>query len=397
MAHPERPLLIAPASDDADDMGSYVFTSHDGFGLGHVRRNVSLAEAVLRRDPHADITVVTGVAADLPWLRRRDIRIVRVPTFVKDETGTYRNGVMTETQVLERRAGTFQRVIETVRPDVVVVDRHPFGTKGELRPGLDRCNQLGIATVLGLRDIIDDAGAVRRELASERWAGAADTYDHALVYGARHVCDHEQEYGLPLTPEYVGWVMPEAMRPRRQPAVDPRLLVVAAGGGADGHDVRHIGTELVRRNREWRGIMIVGPLARTGGEFDGLDRLEVVGTVERCGDLLMRAAASVQMAGYNTTVEALAAGVKPLLVPRRAPRREQAIRASRFSSLGLADIVDAGADIAELSWLLHRPRRLDPRSLADAGVHLDGADRTAALLADMAGIASRHDRLAVGR
>lgn len=378
-------------------MGSYVFTSHDGFGLGHVRRNVSLAEAVLRRDPHADITVVTGVAADLPWLRRRDIRIVRVPTFVKDDTGTYRNGVMTETQVLERRATTFQRVVETVRPDVVVVDRHPFGTKGELRPGLDRCNQLGIATVLGLRDIIDDAAAVRAELASERWDGAAGTYDHAIVYGARHVCDHEQEYGLPIAAEYVGWVMSEAMRPRRQPNVDQRLLVVAAGGGADGHDVRRIGTELVRRNRDWRGIMIVGPLARTGSEFDGVDRLEVVGTVERCGDLLSRAAASVQMAGYNTTVEALAAGVKPLLVPRRAPRREQAIRSSRFAALGLADIVDAGADIDELSWMLHRPRRLHARSLADADVQLDGADRTATMLTGIAGLTHRHPRLAVGR
>lgn len=378
-------------------MGSYVFTSHDGFGLGHVRRNVSLAEAVLRDDPHADITVVTGVAADLPWLRRRDIRIVRVPTFVKDETGTYRNGVMTEAQVLERRATTFQRVIETVRPDVVVVDRHPFGTKGELRPGLERCNQLGIATLLGLRDIIDDAGAVRAELASERWTGAAGTYDHAIVYGARHVCDHEQEYGLPITPEYVGWVMPDAMRPRRQPAVDPRLLVVAAGGGADGHDVRSIGAELVRRNRDWHAIMIAGPLARTGGELDGIDRLEVVGTVERCSDLLMRAAASVQMAGYNTTVEALAAGVKPLLVPRRTPRREQAIRSSRFATLGLADVVDAGADIDEISWLLHRPRRLHAHSLIEADVHLDGADRTATMLTSIAGVAGRHHRLAAGR
>ena len=243
--------------DDAFDhdvpMPSYVFTSHDGFGLGHVRRNVSLAEAVLRTDPHADITVVTGVATDLPWLRRRDLRIVRVPSLVKDDDGAYRNDRMSPAEVAERRAEVFRRVIDTVCPDVVVVDRHPFGTLGELRPGLERCRQLGTATVLGLRDVLDDAAAVRAELAGDRWHGAADVFDHTLVYGAPHVCDHEAEYGLPMSPEYVGWVNARPMQPRRQPTVDEHLLVIAAGGGADGADVRRIGADLVRANPDWRG------------------------------------------------------------------------------------------------------------------------------------------------
>src|SRR5690242_20450753 len=101
-------------------MASYVFTSHDGFGLGHVRRNVSLAEAVLRDDPCADVNIVTGVAADVPWLRRRDMRIVHVPSLVKDDTGAYRNDRMSLADVTERRSAIFRRVIDTVCPDVVV-------------------------------------------------------------------------------------------------------------------------------------------------------------------------------------------------------------------------------------------------------------------------------------
>jgi predicted glycosyltransferase len=369
-------------------MPSYVFTSHDGFGLGHVRRNVSLAEAVLRSDPHADITVVTGVATDLPWLRRRDLRVVRVPSLVKDGGGAYRNDRLTPEQVAERRAEVFRRVVDTVCPDVVVVDRHPFGTLGELRPGLERCRQLGTATVLGLRDVIDDAAAVRSELASERWHGAADAFDQALVYGAPHVCDHVTEYGLPMTPEYVGWVNARPMQPRRQPTVDEHLLVIAAGGGADGADVRRIGADLVRANPDWRGQMVVGPLGDLA-EFGDRPRLDVLGAVEHCGDLMAGAAATVQMAGYNTTVEALAAGVRPLLVPRRQPRREQAIRAARLASLGVADSIDPDASVEELSWLLRRPRRLSSHSLADAGVDLDGAERTARVLATLAGVRHR--------
>ncbi len=274
-------------------------------------------------------------------------------------------------------------MIDTVCPDVVVVDRHPFGTVGELRAGLERCNQLGIATVLGLRDILDDAPSVRTELAGDRWSGATDAFDRTIVYGAQHVCDHQAEYGLPMAPEYVGWVNAQPMQPRRQPAVDERLLVVAAGGGADGADARAIGAELVRRNSDWHGTMIVGPLGDPT-PYAGEARLEVVGEVHNCGDLLSRAAASVQMAGYNTTVEALAAGIRPMLVPRRIPRREQAIRAARFAALGVADVVDEHATPEELSWMLSRPRRLHPTSLADAGIDLDGAERTAQMLGSLA-------------
>ncbi len=80
---------------DCVGVSSFLFTSHDGFGLGHVRRNVSIAEAILRRDPSADVTVVTGVPNDLSWLNRRDIRVVRAPALVKDDHGCYVNETLT--------------------------------------------------------------------------------------------------------------------------------------------------------------------------------------------------------------------------------------------------------------------------------------------------------------
>jgi predicted glycosyltransferase len=366
-------------------MASYVLSSHDGFGLGHVRRNISIAEAILRRDPAADITVVTGVPNDLPWLKRRDIRVVRVPSMVKNDAGQYVNDTLSFEQAIVRRAEVFLDVIEQRRPDVVIVDRHPYGTGGELRPGLERCRELGIATVLGLRDILDDAPSVWAELASERWHGVEAMYDHTVVYGARHLCDHEAEYGLPMRPLYTGWVLDEPSAPQAAP-VDDRLLVIAAGGGADGAQVRRIGVELIRRNQAWRGVMVAGPAAAEATAAFGHQRMHVVGTIESCRALLSRAGASVQMAGYNTTIEALASGIRPMLLPRRAPRREQAIRATRLAALGLADVVDEGADTAELSWLLDQPRRISPATLRMAGIEMDGADRTATLVGNLVGV-----------
>jgi len=41
-------------------VGRFLFDSHDAYGLGHVRRNSSIARAVLATDPAAQVSLVTG-------------------------------------------------------------------------------------------------------------------------------------------------------------------------------------------------------------------------------------------------------------------------------------------------------------------------------------------------
>src|SRR4029077_8079858 len=101
------------------------------------------------------------------------------------------------------------------------------------------------------------------------------------------------------------------------------------------------------------------------------DRVRLVHDTPGCGPLFARAARVVQMAGYNSTFECLAAGIRPVLVPRRTPRREQVIRATRLAALGLADVVAEPASAAEVAWLLRRPRVLGSTDLEDAGIRLD--------------------------
>jgi predicted glycosyltransferase len=84
------------------------------------------------------------------------------------------------------------------------------------------------------------------------------------------------------------------------------------------------------------------------------------------------------MAGYNSTFEALQAGLRSVLVPRRRPRREQAIRADRLAARGLADVVEADASPEDLVRLLDRPRTLSAAAVARAAIDMRGADRAAA-------------------
>jgi predicted glycosyltransferase len=372
-------------------MTRYLFSSHDGFGVGHVRRNTLIARAVLARDPDAEVAIITGLAVRPSWLGDPRMHLIRVPGLVKDSNGSYHNDVLSFEETLGRRAAMFGETVRSLAPDVIVVDRHPYGIGGELQEGLEQASQLGAALVLGLRDILDEPGRVVLELAGAQWAGAADLYDEVLVYGERHLCDHEAEYGLPVTPRYCGWIADTAAPGRR----DPGLLVVTGGGGGDGEEVFSLGAQLAGLLPRMRIVLVAGPyatrqsLASLAPGRSTRGRLSLVRDVAGCAELFARAAAVVEMAGYNSTFEALAAGVRPVLVPRRSPRREQAIRAGRLASLGLADVVDERVSATEVAWLLSRPRLLPEGALEQAGISLDGHLRAAEAVTELAGVVAR--------
>ncbi len=357
-------------------MARYLFASHDGFGLGHVRRNTLIARAVLASEPDAAIVIVTGLPMRPTWLGDERLHVVGVAPMLKNSTGSYRHEVLSFEAAVDQRSAAFHDAISSVRPDVVVIDRHPYGVAGELRPGLDLARAGGAAVVLGLRDILDQAVVVRTELAGEGWADVSDMYDEVLVYGERILCDHEAEYGLPVAPRYCGWVADLAAPHRRQ----PDLIAVTGGGGGDGADVFRLGVELADVLPQRRIVLVAGPYATKdvgGGRAASQGRLQIIRNAPGCARLFARAGAVVQMAGYNSTYESLAAGLRPVLVPRRSPRREQAIRASRLAALGIADVVDETAPVEEVAWLLDRSRILPAEALADAGIRLDGARRAA--------------------
>ena len=384
-------MTTGSTDDDACSVARYLFSSHDGFGVGHVRRNTLIARAVLARDPGAEIGIITGLAVSPSWLGDPRMRVIHVPGMVKDSGGSYRNDSLSFEEALERRAAIFSDTVRSFAPDVVVVDRHPYGIGGELRDGLEQASRLGASLVLGLRDILDESDRVAQEMAGAQWAGAADVYDTVLVYGERHLCDHEAEYGLAIRPRYCGWIADTSAPGRR----DPALLVVTGGGGGDGEEVFTLGVQLSRLLPLMRTVLVAGPyatrqsLASLAPDLSDGGRLSLVRDVPGCAEIFARAACVVMMAGYNSTFEALAAGIRPVLVPRRSPRREQAIRAGRLASLGLADVVDERVPATEVAWLLSRPRLLPAGALEQAGIRLDGHLRAAEAVLEVAGVVAR--------
>lgn len=63
------------------------FYSHDTQGLGHIRRNIALAGAIVAADPRTDVLVLTGApqATSLPLPPHTEV--ITVPTVAKDSDG----------------------------------------------------------------------------------------------------------------------------------------------------------------------------------------------------------------------------------------------------------------------------------------------------------------------
>ena len=90
---------------------------------------------------------------------------------------------------------------------------------------------------------------------------------------------------------------------------------------------------------------------------------------------------SVSMAGYNTSMNIMAAGT-PALVWPFAQNREQRLRAERLARLGGLQILsDKDLDPEQLAGLM--TRMLKEKERPAGAIDLDGAEKTAAWVAEI--------------
>ncbi|WNV76027.1 glycosyltransferase family protein [Geodermatophilus sp. DSM 44513] len=371
---PTTPLTLVPppAGPDAGPARRVAFYSHDTQGLGHTRRNIVLAAALVAARPDTDVLLLTGnpEAAVLPLPPRTDV--LTLPTVGKTPTGSYAPRVLgTPLEVvLDLRARILEAALGSFAPDLLVVDKVPGGVHGELLPALRTLRALGgTRVVLGLREVLD-----RPEVAVREWRDAGTTevlaehYDEVWVYGDPAVYDPVAEYGLP--PEvaalvrytgYLGHARTDGVRPRTRPGRRSRppagpYVLCTVGGGQDGQALAEA-FAAARLPEGHRGVLLTGPFMAPAARravaaaAAGNDRLRIVDFVPDADAFVAGAAAVVSMAGYNSVCELLAARARTLLVPRVRPREEQLVRAERLAGRGLLDC-------------LH-PDRLSPASLTD--------------------------------
>ncbi|NNN08268.1 MAG: hypothetical protein HKL85_03620 [Acidimicrobiaceae bacterium] len=333
--------------------------SHDTYGLGHLRRNLAIAEHLLAGHPHLQIVLMTGSSVADRFSTPSRLKIVQLPPVVKvgDEDYQSRDPRWSTDLVRRSRSAIMKDTARRFQPDVFLVDHAPQGMKKELLPVFEVLRSTSPATriVLGLRDVIDVPQIVR-----ENWAKAGvyetldQVYDRILVYGSAELFDVATLYGLPEAISskmtYCGYVSRHHYdsSPRRD--VDDFVLGIAGGGG-DGAEVLSA-TLVASAALGKRCVVMTGPLMseqdRSALTLQAATHplASILEFVTDPSEMMSRAQVVVTMGGYNSLCELVALRAPTVVIPRVHPRREQAIRAKIFAQLGIVALEMPGQDLA---------------------------------------------------
>jgi predicted glycosyltransferase len=343
---------FAPVAYGEGEMSLRVaFYSHNGFGLGHVSRNATLAASLLGRRPNADVLLITGSAALHEFPLPPNIDYVKLPSVRKQATGRWRPQALDieMEHLIGLRRTIILEAVRSYRPHLFVADFLPLGVDGELIATLEELGDRSDArTVIGFRDLLEDPAVVAQTWDVDGTREAlGELYDLVLVYGEPAWFDFEQ-YGLPADlPRYVGLLGDPEATPIR-PRTTVRLLATS-GGGADGYPVLSAALEAVplldaRVEGGVRCTALTGPLMPDPDveRLRGIGK-RVGGRVHRFADdlqsKLARSSVIVGMAGYNTVCEVLSYRTPAVVVPRPGPSTEQTMRARILGQRGLAAVL----------------------------------------------------------
>lgn len=367
--------------------------SHDSFGLGHVSRCRTIANAIVEADPNVSVLILSGSPVIGSYEFRSGIDFVRIPGVVKLIDGDYdsanlRVGVE---HTLEMRTRIIRDTADIYRPHLFVVDKEPTGLRGEVLPALRLLKERGTPLVLGLRDVMDDPAALAAEWERKHVVPTLrDIYDEIWIYGLPQI--HKPLTGIEVPPSvrhkmvYTGYLRRDlplhADVPYEVEEIDGPFILVTAGGGGDGADLIDwvLSAYEADPHIPYGSVIVFGPFMSAtereafkdrAGRFRNLRTLTFTNNL---GALMQRASGVVAMGGYNTFCEILSFDKKAIIVPRTRPRLEQFIRARAARNVGLIEMLDAdrGRDPQAMATALRQlPQQGLPSDVVVPGL-LDG-------------------------
>ena len=335
--------------------------SHDTYGLGHLRRTMAIAEHLRHRG--VNILNLTGSPLAGRYEIPEGIDYVRIPGMIKKTNEEY---LPLSIKINARHALNIRRNIivataKAFQPHLFIVDKAPMGLRREVIPTLKwlKRRQPRTRTILGLRDIMDDAPSTIKEWREKGVYEVLDQYYSEIwVYGNQDLYDPVTEYEIPdnisrkmIFTGYIPRRVPSvnAMTPlRREERLLPaeKLVVVTTGGGGDGYPLMDAYLRMLEEGGgpKHRVIFVTGPfMPRPERELVAKRAARVKARFyhfyRRMETLMGLADAVVTMGGYNTTCEIISQGKPSLVVPREVPRLEQRIRAEALSAKGLIEFL----------------------------------------------------------
>jgi predicted glycosyltransferase len=391
-----------PKNDAKNRDARVLIYSHDTFGLGHLRRCLTIAHSLVDQNKDMSVIILTGSPIIGSFNFRARVDFVRIPGVIKLRSGDYTplSLLIDIDETLAMRDSIIQHTADIFDPDIFIVDKEPLGLRGEVHKTLKMLKERGTHLVLGLRDIMDEPAQLIPEWERKKAVPALrDLYDSIWVYGLPQICDPLEGIELPKSVRrkmtYTGYL--HRTLPHGTPVhwtlqkIEPPYLLVTTGGGGDGEDVIDWVLRAYEHDKALPNpaLLVLGPFMHSDrqAEFiqraNKLDNVEVITFDAQIEHLMARAIGVVAMGGYNTFCEILSFDKRAVIVPRTQPRMEQFIRAKRAEELGLSAMLedDGTRDWKRMATALRQlPQQALPSEVVVPGL-MDGLENVNRLVA----------------
>jgi len=345
-------------------------------GLGHLRRNLLIADALAKSPLNTTNLLITGAVETNFFSLPDRTDCLTLPRWSKSSQGAYSSGQLdvAGSELAELRATSIRSALEVYSPDLLLVDKAPSGTGHELIPALEMLSRKGkTKIVLGLRDILDSPEVVSKEWFDSDNQNSINRYfDAVWIYGDPSLFDAVSEYSLPssiadkLT--YTGYLDQTARITGEHTETrqilnaipgDCSITACLVGGGQDGTALARAFIEAMP-DYGTTGVLVAGPFMPAAARQSLAEQasrrtnVHVVDFLPEADLLIERADRVIAMAGYNTVCSLLSFNKPALLIPRTKPRCEQLLRAQKLANCGLVDmLLPNRVDAKSLrSWLL---------------------------------------------
>ncbi|MFD0914969.1 glycosyltransferase family protein [Pseudahrensia aquimaris] len=369
--------------------------SHDSYGLGHLRRCRTIAEALVQNHPNTTVLIVSGSEIAGSFNNVPGIDVIKIPGIIKLENGDYASraeGVALETTLSMRRK-LIAKTAQVFDPHLFIVDKEPMGLRGEVEPTLVERQLAGCKTVLGLRDVMDDPQTLQEEWDDKGLIPkTASLFDEIWIYGPRDFWNPLEGIDVPphmaAKTHHVGFIN-RHRDPQSQSlniALPDHFILVTAGGGGDGDDIMlDVLAARTAHDDLPPMVLLAGPFMPPAkrqavhAQAQPFEDITVIDFVAEPEVLMRRADAVVGMCGYNTFCEILSYDKPALYLPRTTPRMEQWVRADRAAALGLASMISSenAADPDKMAAALRALETALPPSQTGFPLEMTGLDEIA--------------------
>jgi predicted glycosyltransferase len=335
-------------------------------GMGHLVRSMEIVRGLTQE---FQICFINGGEIIKEFEIPADVEVINLPA-IKTDTEFEELQVVDSgfslTEVKEIRKNRLLEIFNQFQPDILVIELFPFGRRRfsfELIPLLEVAKSNGSSTkvVSSLRDIVvtKQHKQVKHE---EKVCNLINEYfDMLLVHGDPKFVPLEETFSrvndLKCKVYYTGYVV-------QQPPINPvltdedreiinsdkPLILVSVGGGRFGHQLLEcvVKTAPLLEKKLLHNIQIfTGPFMPESK----LHELQIMAgdskniRIRRYTPYLLtymqKADLSINMSGYNTTMNVLTTGVRAMILPFTGNQdREQTIRAEKLSDLGIIKLIN---------------------------------------------------------